>query len=117
MIHVAKVFIALVVFLAVAELSKQYPKWGGLLSALPWITMLVLITSYQIDGTSPEILVRYLWATFWFILPTLLFVALMATMLSRGFAFYVAMISSTAAAGVANGIVAICLDASARSTQ
>jgi len=111
MLFFAKIAIAVVVFICVAELSKSSPRWGGLISALPWITLLVIITRHQFDhATSPE-LIDYLMATFWFILPTLLFVALMAGMLYQGASFYVSLAVAVAVAGIANGLVAMGLSA------
>ena len=112
MLFFAKIAIAVVVFTCVAELSKNSPKWGGLISALPWITLLVIITRHQFDQATPQELVRYLMATFWFILPTLLFVALMAAMLHQGVSFYLSLTVSVIVAGIANGAVAFGLAAS-----
>lgn len=107
MLYLAKIIIALTVFMLVAELSKHSPKWSGLISAMPWITLLVIVTRHQFDHASSAELVSYLVATFWFILPTLLFVALMAGMLHQGVSFYLALAISIGAAVVANGVVAI----------
>ena len=68
--------------------------------------MLVIVTRYQIDQATPGELVDYLMATFWFILPTLLFIALMASMLHQGALFYVALAASVLAEAAANGLVA-----------
>ena len=105
MLYLAKIVIAVVVFTLVAELSKNSPKWGGLISAIPWITLLVIVTRHQIDRSTSVELIDYLMATFWFILPTLLFIVLMAGMLHRGTSFYVALTASIAAAAIANGLV------------
>ncbi len=111
MLTIAKIAIAVVVFTFVAELSKNSPKWGGLISAMPWITLLVIVTRHQFDhATSPE-LIDYLLATFWFILPTLLFVGLMAGMLHQGASFYVSLAVSISVAALANGLVAFGLSA------
>jgi len=106
MLYLAKIVIAVIVFILVAEISKHSPKWSGLISAMPWITLLVIVTRHQFDHSSSAELVSYLVATFWFILPTLLFVAVMASMLHQGASFYFALTISIAAAVVANGIVA-----------
>jgi len=106
MLFLAKIVIAVVVFTLVAELSKSSPRWGGLISAIPWITLLVIVTRYQIDQATTVELIDYLMATFWFILPTLLFIALMAGMLHQGASFYVALAASVLAAAAANGLVA-----------
>jgi hypothetical protein len=105
-LYVLKILAALIVFIAVAELARQHPKWGGLISALPWITLLVIVTRYQVEQATASELSRYLWATFWFILPTLLFVGMMATLLDRGFAFYASLGLSILIAAMANGMVA-----------
>lgn len=106
MLYVLKILAALVVFIAVAELARQHPKWGGLISALPWITLLVIVTRHQVEQATVSELSRYLWATFWFILPTLLFVGMMAALLDRGFAFYASLGLSILTAAIANGMVA-----------
>ncbi len=106
MLTLAKIVIAVIVFTFVAEISKNSPKWGGLISALPWITLLVIVTRHQFDhATSPE-LVDYLMSTFWFILPTLLFVGLMAGLLHQGVGFYISLLASVLVAALANGLVA-----------
>ena len=102
MLFASKILVALVIFIAVAEVARQYPKWGGLISALPWITLLVIITRHQVENAAPAELANYLWATFWFILPTLLFVGMMAVMLERGIAFYFSLGCSVVAAAAAN---------------
>lgn len=107
MVYLAKIFIALVVFTVVAEVSKNSPKWGGLISAIPWITLLVVVTRHQIDQATASELIEYLMATFWFILPTLLFIAWMAGMLRYGASFYVSLATAAVAAAIANGVVAI----------
>ena len=106
MLYVLKILVALIVFVAVAELARQHPKWGGLISALPWITLLVIVTQYQVEHAAASDLSRYLWATFWFILPTLLFVGMMAALLDRDVAFYSSLGLSILVAAVANAIVA-----------
>ena len=106
MLFLVKIFIAVVVFTLVAEISKSSPRWGGLISAIPWITMLVIVTRYHIDQATTVELIDYLMATFWFILPTLLFIALMAGMLHQGTSFYVALAASVFAGAAANGLVA-----------
>jgi hypothetical protein len=110
MVYVAKIAIALVVFTLVEKLSKDSPRWGGLISALPWITVLVVVTRHQFDSAPASDLVKYLWATFWFILPTLLFVAVLAGLLQRGTAFYVSLTASVAMAALANWAVAYWLE-------
>ncbi len=114
MLYLAKIGIAVVVFTLVAELSKNSPRWGGLISAIPWITLLVIITRHQMDHASSVELIDYLMATFWFILPTLLFIALMAGMLQRGTSFYIALTASITAAAIANGLVGYGLAAAAK---
>ena len=111
MLFFAKIIIAVVVFTCVAELSKNSPKWGGLISALPWITVLVIVSRHQFDQATSRELVDYLMATFWFILPTLLFVAMMAGMLHQGTSFYLSLAASILVAAVANGAIAFWLSA------
>jgi hypothetical protein len=109
MLYLAKIIIAVIVFAFVAELSRNSPKWGGLISAMPWITLLVIVTRHQIDHATASDLIAYLMATFWFILPTLLFIAMMAGMLHQGASFYWSLVASIAAAALANGLVAFAI--------
>jgi hypothetical protein len=111
MLFFAKIVMAVVVFTLVAELSKSSPRWGGLISAIPWITILVIVTRHQLEQAPASDLIDYLMATFWFILPTLLFIAMMAWMLHRGNGFYVALATSLAGAAIGNGAVAFGLAA------
>jgi len=43
MLYLTKILVALVVFILVSELSKSSSRWGGLISAVPWITFLVIV--------------------------------------------------------------------------
>jgi F0F1-type ATP synthase assembly protein I len=106
MLFFVKITLAVVVFALVAELSKSSPRWGGLISAIPWITILVIVTRHQLEQAPASDIVDYLMATFWFILPTLVFIGVMAGMLHRGSSFYIALAASLVAAAIGNCVVA-----------
>ncbi len=105
MLFAAKILIAALLFAIISEVSKRYTPLAGLLSALPWITLLVLLTRHHVDKAADQHVADYLIATFWFILPTLLFVGLMAVMLRWSYGFYPALLTSLGAAMAANYLV------------
>lgn len=58
----------LVVF--ISEVAKRNDKFGGLIAALPLVTLLTLIWLY-IEKQPLEKIANHAWYTFWYVLPTL----------------------------------------------
>lgn len=58
----------LVVF--ISEVAKRSDKLGGLIAALPMVTVLTLIWLYA-EKQSPEKIANHAWYTFWYVVPTL----------------------------------------------
>ncbi|EOG6098569.1 TPA: DUF3147 family protein [Pseudomonas aeruginosa] len=54
----------------VSELAKRSDKLGGLVAALPLVTVLTLIWLY-VERQSPEKISNHAWYTFWYVVPTL----------------------------------------------
>jgi len=67
---ISKYFITAAVVILVSELAKRSDKLGGLIAALPLVTVLTLIWLY-IDNQSPEKIANHAWYTFWYVVPTL----------------------------------------------
>lgn len=54
----------------VSEVAKRSDKLGGLVAALPLITILTLIWLH-VERQSAEKIANHAWYTFWYVLPTL----------------------------------------------
>lgn len=63
---------ALTAFMVVliSEAAKRSDRLGGLLAALPLVTLLVLIWM-KIEGQTQEKIAAHAWYTFWYVVPTL----------------------------------------------
>jgi hypothetical protein len=55
---------------AISEFAKRSDKLGGLLAALPLVSLLTLIWLY-VEGQPDEKIANYSWYTFWYVVPTL----------------------------------------------
>lgn len=58
------------VVVLVSEMAKRSDKLGGLIAALPLVTVLALIWLY-VEGQSTEKIANHAWYTFWYVIPTL----------------------------------------------
>ena len=67
---VTKYFLTAAVVVLVSELAKRSDKLGGLIAALPMVTVLTLIWLY-VEKQSPEKIANHAWYTFWYVIPTL----------------------------------------------
>ena len=65
-----KYFITAAVVVLVSELAKRSDKLGGLVAALPLVTILTLIWLYVENQPSSKI-ANHAWYTFWYVVPTL----------------------------------------------
>lgn len=74
---------AVVVF--VSELAKRSDKLGGLVAALPLLTVLTLIWLY-VEKQPQQKIASHAWYTFWYVVPTLpMFLAFPALLPRVGF--------------------------------
>ena len=67
---VTKYFITAAVVVLVTELAKRSDKLGGLIAALPLVTILTLIWLY-VENQPPAKIANHAWYTFWYVVPTL----------------------------------------------
>ena len=67
---VTKYFITAAVVVLVSELAKRSDKLGGLVAALPMVTVLTLIWLY-LEHQPPSKIANHAWYTFWYVIPTL----------------------------------------------
>lgn len=69
----------------ISELAKRSDRLGGLIAALPMVTVLTLVWLY-VEKQPPEKLANHAWYTFWYVLPTLpMFLAFPALLSRLGF--------------------------------
>jgi len=54
----------------ISETAKRSDRLGGLLAALPLVTVLVLIWM-KLEGEAQEKIAAHAWYTFWYVVPTL----------------------------------------------
>jgi hypothetical protein len=67
---VTKYAITALVVVAVSEVAKRNDKLGGLLAALPLVTLLALVWLY-VEKQPQEKIANHAWYTFWYVVPTL----------------------------------------------
>ena len=67
---VGKYFITAAVVVVISELAKRSDKLGGLVAALPLVTVLTLIWLY-VENQPQEKIANHAWYTFWYVVPTL----------------------------------------------
>ncbi|MGA7117274.1 MAG: DUF3147 family protein [Hyphomicrobium sp.] len=54
----------------ISELAKRSDKLGGLIAALPMVTVLTLIWLW-VEGQGESKIANHAWYTFWYVVPTL----------------------------------------------
>jgi F0F1-type ATP synthase assembly protein I len=67
---VAKYLMTAAVVVLVSEIARRSDRLGGLIAALPMITILTLIWLY-IEHQPAEKIANHAWYTFWYVIPTL----------------------------------------------
>jgi len=67
---ISKYFLTAMVVVVVSEVVKRSDKFGGLIAALPLITVLTLIW-LNVEKQPAEKIANHAWYTFWYVIPTL----------------------------------------------
>jgi F0F1-type ATP synthase assembly protein I len=67
---IAKYLVTAVVVVLVSEIAKRSDKLGGLIAALPLVTLLTLIWLYA-ENQPQQKIANHAWYTFWYVIPTL----------------------------------------------
>ena len=82
---VTKYLITAAVVVLVSEFAKRSDKLGGLIAALPMVTVLTLIWLH-VERQPASKIANHAWYTFWYVVPTLpMFVAFPALLARFGF--------------------------------
>lgn len=79
---ITKYCITAAVVVLVSELAKRSDKLGGLVAALPLVTILALIWLY-VENQPPAKIANHAWYTFWYVVPTLPMFLLFPALLQR----------------------------------
>ncbi len=67
---ITKYFLTAAVVVLVSEVAKRSDKLGGVVAALPIVTVLALIWLY-VEEQPQEKIANHAWYTFWYVVPTL----------------------------------------------
>ncbi|MES2163149.1 MAG: DUF3147 family protein [Pseudomonadota bacterium] len=82
---IIKYLLTSAVVVGVSEFAKRSDRLGGLLAALPLVTLLALIWLY-IEKQPEQKIANHAWYTFWYVVPTLpMFLAFPALLPRIGF--------------------------------
>ena len=82
---ITKYLLTAAVVVLVSEVAKRSDKLGGLVAALPLVTVLALIWLY-VEDQPQEKIANHAWYTFWYVVPTLpMFLAFPALLPRIGF--------------------------------
>ena len=65
-----KYLITAAIVVLISEFAKRSDKLGGLIAALPLVTILSLIWLY-VEHQTTEKIANHAWYTFWYVIPTL----------------------------------------------
>jgi F0F1-type ATP synthase assembly protein I len=79
---VVKYLLTAAVVVAVSEAAKRSDRLGGLIAALPMVTVLTLIW-LQVEKQPEAKIANHAWYTFWYVLPTLPMFLLFPALLAR----------------------------------
>ena len=67
---ITKYCITAALVVLISEIAKRSDKLGGLIAALPLVTLLTLLWLH-LEGQSSEKIANHAWYTFWYVVPTL----------------------------------------------
>ncbi len=102
-----KYFLTAAVVVLVSELAKRSDRLGGLIAALPMVTVLTLIWLY-LENQPVEKIANHAWYTFWYVIPTLPMFLVFPVLLPR-IGFWPALLVSVVITAVCFGLFALVL--------
>lgn len=79
---ITKYFLTAAMVVLVSEFAKRSDKLGGLIAALPLVTVLTLVWLY-IEKQPADKIANHAWYTFWYVVPTLPMFLVFPVLLSR----------------------------------
>lgn len=100
-----KLALSAAIIVAVSELAKRQPAWGGLLASLPLVSLLAIVWLYADTRDTAQVSALSI-SIFWLVLPSLAFFLVLPLLLRQGLDF---TLSLTAAALVTMAAYALML--------
>ncbi|OYW53816.1 MAG: hypothetical protein B7Y80_16130 [Hyphomicrobium sp. 32-62-53] len=91
---VAKYAVTAFMVVLISEVAKRSDKLGGLIAALPLVTVLTLVWLWA-EGQSESKIANHAWYTFWYVVPTLPMFLVFPWLLPR-VGFWPTMVASVA---------------------
>ncbi len=104
---ITKYLLTAAVVVGVSEMVRRSDRLGGLLAALPLVTVLTLIWLY-VEKQPAQKIANHAWYTFWYVLPTLPMFLAFPALLSR-LGFWPALLASGVLTVVCFGLLALLL--------
>jgi|SRR5690242_926612 len=89
-----KLALSAIIIVAVSELAKRQPAWGGLLASLPLISLLAIVWLY-VDTHDTRQVSELSISIFWLVLPSLLFFVTLPLLLRQGAGFVASLTVAT----------------------
>lgn len=81
-----KLLLSALIIVAVSEVAKRQPAWGGLLASLPLVSLLAIVWLY-VDTHDTRQVSELSTSIFWLVLPSLLFFLALPLLLRQGLGF------------------------------
>ncbi len=104
---ITKYLLTAAVVVGVSEMARRSDRLGGLLAALPLVTVLTLIWLY-VEKQPAQKIANHAWYTFWYVLPTLPMFLAFPALLSR-LGFWPALLACVLISLVCFGLLALLL--------
>jgi hypothetical protein len=90
-----KALVSGIIIAAVSEIAKRSPGFGALVASLPLISLLGMIWLWR-DTHDLARMASHVYATFWFVLPSLPMFLLIPVLLKQGVSFWAAILAGCA---------------------
>lgn len=84
--YLIKTLAAALLIVAVTEVSRLSPAWGGLIKSLPLVSLIALCWVYA-EQRNTDTIAALSWSTLWFVIPSLPFFAALPLLLRRDLGF------------------------------
>lgn len=102
---ITKYLLTAAVVVLVSELAKRSDRLGGLIAALPLITIMTLIWLY-LEKQPEQKIANHAWYTFWYVVPTLPMFLVFPWLLAR-LGFWPTLLASAALSILSFGLFAL----------
>ena len=89
--YAIKLALSALIIVAVSELAKRQPTWGGLLASLPLLSLLAIVWLY-VDTRDAAKVSELSLSIFWLVLPSLAFFLVLPLSLRQGLGFAASLV-------------------------